>query len=297
MTGFREMLTQRQKEVNSLVCVGLDPLVSKMPEAVKKEFEGSTATALAKWMERIVDSTAPYASMFKPQSAYWESLRYGRQALQEVIRHIKRNHPGIPVFLDVKRGDISRTQERYRVAHFDIDGADGVTFSPYMGKDCMEYLVDSSSPGRALAGLCYTSNPSSREVQDIQLSDGRPYWEFIAQASLNWFRERGVDKDAGLVMAAAHEHPPGSGKIFSEHLSRVREIVGDSLWFLIPGIGTQGGFVEETVKAAFTGPGSIAINSSSGIIFASPGDDYAQAAADKARELRDQIRGAGGNID
>ncbi len=297
MKGFRQLLTERQKEVNSLVCVGLDPLVSKMPETVRKEFEGSTATAMANWMIRVVEATAPYTSMYKPQSAYWESIRYGRQGLREVISHIKKNHPGIPVFLDCKRGDIGRTQERYRIAHFNLDGADGVNFSPYMGRDCMECLVDKSVPGKAIVGLCYTSNPSSREVQDVRLPDGRHYWEFIAETILKWAKELGVADDAGMVMAAAHEHPPGSGKIFSWHLSRGREIVGDSLWYLIPGIGTQGGFVEETVKAAYTGPGSVAINSSSGIIFASSGDDYAEAAATKAKELRDQIRAAGGNVE
>jgi orotidine-5'-phosphate decarboxylase len=297
MKGFRQMLAERQKKVNSLVCVGLDPLIPKMPNVIRQGFPDSVSTALARWMIGVVDATAPYACMFKPQSAYWESIRYGRQALQEVIAHIKKNHPEIPVFLDCKRGDIGRTQERYRVAHFDLDGADGVNFSPYMGKDCMEYLVDKSAPGRAIVGLCYTSNPSSREIQDVKLPDGRHYWEFMAETILKWATELGVSDDAGMVMAAAFENPEGSGKIFSWHLSHGREIVGDKLWYLIPGIGTQGGFVKETVKAAYTGPGSVAINSSSGIIFASSGDDYAEAAATKARELRDQIRDAGGNVE
>ena len=96
-------------------------------------------------------------------------------------------------------------------------------------------------------------------------------------------------------MAAAYQI---GGIIYSYHLSYVREeIVGDKLWFLIPGVGTQGGFIEETVKAAYVGAGSIAINSSSGIIFASSGEDFAQAAAKKAKALRDQIRNAGGNIE
>ena len=118
----------------------------------------------------------------------------------------------------------------------------------------------------------------------------------MAETILKWAKELGVVADAGLVMAAAYKDPRDPKKIFSFHLSQVRKIVGDQLWFLIPGIGTQGGFVKETVHASFTGPGSIAINSSSGIIFASDGDDYAESAAAKAAELRDQIRAAGGNI-
>jgi len=102
---------------------------------------------------------------------------------------------------------------------------------------------------------------------------------------LQWAKELGIVADAGLVMASAYENPKGSGNIYSEHLVRCRQLVGDKLWFLIPGIGTQGGFVEETVRASYKGPGSIAINSSSGIIFA---EDPAGA----ARSLRDSINSA-----
>lgn len=294
--GFREKLAKRQKKVNSLVCVGLDPLPEKLPKRCEEECDGYDASAIAFWMARIVDATAPFASMFKPQRAHYEALEDGRKILQFVVNHIHSKYPDIPVFLDCKRGDIGRTQQRYRIAHFEIDGVDGMNFSPYMGKDCMEHLVDKSKLGRAIVGLCYTSNSSAREMQDVRiLKDRRYYWEFVAERILKWSKELGVVEDAGLVMAAAHEHPKGSGNVFSWHLSRVREIVGDKLWFLIPGIGTQGGFIGETVKTAYAGPGTIAINSSSGINFASQSDDFAEAAAGKAEELRDQIRGAGGN--
>lgn len=297
MTEFRSMLTARQSEINSLVCMGLDPILEKLPESTRAVFEStvSTATLIARWMKDEVDATVPFVSMFKPNSAFYEAISGGREALQEIIRHIHHNHPGIPVLFDCKRGDIGNTQQRYGQAAFGVYKADGMNFSPYMGRDCMAALVGPESVGKALVGLCYTSNPAARQVQDVKLSDGRCYWEFIAEITLQWAKELGVVEDAGLVMAAAFEHPKGSGKIFSEHLSRARKIVGDKLWFLIPGIGTQGGFIEETVRAAYTGPGSIAINSSSGIIFASSGEDYAKAAAEKAEELRDQIRAAGGN--
>lgn len=294
--GFRQKLADRQKEVDSLVCVGLDPLPEKLPEFIKTACQGYIRSAITLWMKEMVDATAPFASMFKPQKAHYEAIEGGNEILQFIVDHIHYKHPGIPVFLDCKRGDIGRTQQRYRIAHFEIDGVDGMNFSPYMGKDCMEYLVDQSRPGRAIVGLCYTSNTSAREVQDVKLADGRRYWEFICESTLSWAKNLGVIDNAGLVMAAAHEYPRDSGDIFSGHLSRGREIVGDEMWFLIPGIGTQGGFVEETVKTAYVGPGSIAINSSSGIIFASQGDDFADAAAFKAKELRDQIRAAGGNV-
>lgn len=240
-------------------------------------------------MREIIDATASTASMFKPQKAHYEAIPDGRKALQAIVDHIHNKYPDIPVFLDCKRGDIARTQERYRIAHFEIDGVDGMNFSPYMGKDCMAQLVDKDFLGRAIVGLCYTSNPSAREVQDITLADGRQYWEFIAERTLGWAEDLGVAGDAGLVMAAAYETQKGSGEVYSRHLYRGREIVGDKMWFLIPGVGTQGGFAEETVKAAYSGAGSIAINSSSGITTKSLGTDFAEAAAEEAKKLAQQM--------
>lgn len=294
--GFRERLTKRQEKTGSLVCVGLDPIPEKMPSCFKWMYDQPEATisVFVKWMTDIIDATAPYASMFKPQSAHYEALPsgIGRTVLQKIIKHIRYYYPDIPIFLDCKRGDIGRTQERYKIAHFEIDWVDGINFSPYMGKDCMEYLVDKKHPERAIVGLCYTSNPSAREVQDAILADGRRYWEFIAKTTLKWAKELNVAENAGLVMAAAFEESKGSGKIYSKHLTRCRDIVGDDLWFLIPGIGAQGGFIAETVRAAHTGYGSITVNSSSDIIFASSGINYAKAAGHKARELRDAIASA-----
>jgi orotidine-5'-phosphate decarboxylase len=303
-SGFREMLAARQKAVNSLVCVGLDPLPEKLPVCLERGMfnlcpSGMTprSYAIANWMIQIVNATAPFTSLFKPQEAHWEAFKGGIEALWAVVKYIHLHFPDIPVFLDCKRGDINRTQSRYKEAHLGLADVDGMNFSPYMGKECMQYLIDKEKyPGRALVGLCYTSNKSARETQDVKLADGRLYWEFMAETVLRWAEELDVVADAGLVMAAAYELPPkGSGNIFSHHLSRVREIVRDKLWFLIPGIGTQEGFAKETVQASFAGPGSIAINSSSGIIFASDGDDFAEAAAKEAKKLRDDIRTAGGN--
>ena len=284
--GFREKLARRQIAVNSLVCVGLDPLPEKLPKCLRKKFWLSANwKAIAQWMIDEVDTTAPYASMYKPQKAHYEAFRGGDKALQRIVDYIHKFYPDIPVFLDCKRGDIGRTQERYRIAHFDIDGVDGMNFSPYMGSSCMKPLFDASHPGRAIVGLCYTSNPEAREVQDVVLADGRQYWEFIAETIRRWAWEIGVNENAGLVMAAAYEASKGPGEVFWQHLARCREIVGNDLWFLIPGVGTQGGFVAETVCRAYSGPGSIAVNSSSEINFASDGPDFAEAAGKKTAEL------------
>ncbi len=284
--GFRQRLAERQKKVNSLVCVGLDPLESKIPEFIKGRQPWSRILIQ---IREIIDATAGYACMFKPQSAHYEAVPGGRQALQSIVDYIHTTYPDIPVFLDCKRGDIGRTQQQYGIAHFEIDGVDGMNFSPYMGRDCMEYLVNEDHPERAIVGLCYTSNESARQVQDVKLADGRCYWEFMAETTLGWAKELGVIENAGLVMAAAYEWPKKSGNIFYAHLYRCREIVGDEMWLLIPGIGTQGGFVAETVRAAYSGPGTIVINSSSGITFASLDKDFSEVSGKKAKDLRDQI--------
>ncbi len=289
--GFRAKLTERQKTAKTLVCVGLDPLEEKMPPGMA---HSKLANKFFSWMRRVVSETAEFASMFKPQSAHWEAVPDGQNALKDLIDLIHQDFPDIPVLLDCKRGDIARTQKQYAHAHFGIQHADGMNFSPYMGKDCMAALVDPKYPGKALVGLCYTSNPDAREIQDIIVrpGDGRVIselrlWEFIAERTLQWADELGVIEDAGLVMAAAYgvlnpEDPKGPKKIYSRHLTRCRQLVDDKLWFLIPGIGTQGGFIEETVFSALRGPGTIAINSSSDIIFAEkPGE--------KAKQLRDAI--------
>lgn len=288
--NFRERMIAREGEVDSLLCVGLDPLPEKMPPSLRKKMWFSADwKKIAQWMCNIVDATAPLALMYKPQKAHYEAFEGGDKALRAIVQYIKTFYPHIPIFLDCKRGDIGRTQQRYRIAHFEIEDVDGMNFSPYMGSTCMSSLYDEAHPGRAIVGLCYTSNPEAREVQDVELADGQLYWQFMAENILRWSREIGVKENAGLVMAAAHEK---DGEIFSYHLNSGRVIVGDYLWFLIPGIDAQGGFIEETVCAAYVGPGSIAINSSSGIIFASQSDDYAVAAGGKAESLRDQMRAA-----
>lgn len=277
--SFREALINRQKAVNSLVCVGLDPLAEKLPQKYQNDHPRAR---YFNWMQDVVDKTASCTSMFKPQHAHWEALPGGVATLKHLVKYIHATYPDIPVFMDCKRGDIDRTQQQYRVAHFDIEGADGMNYNGYMGRGTLEKLIDRKHPGRALVGLGRTSNSDAWEVQDRMGADGLTAWEFMVDRIYVWSKELGVLADAGVVMGAAHKNHNAPDGIYSAHLSRARELVGYDLWFLIPGIGTQGGFIEQTVKAAYVGPGSIAINSSSGIIFA-------DAPAGAAEELRDSV--------
>lgn len=294
---FRMRLAKRQKAAQTLLCVGLDPDINEMPDSVKKYLltlsKKERARATADHMISIVDVTAEYACMYKLQIAHWEALgTSGLKELKRVVRHIEQKYPDIVIFLDCKRGDIDNTQEKYRTACFEEYGVDGMNFNPYMGKSCMKALYDENHPERALVGLCYTSNPDAREVQDVLLADGDMYWQFIAKRTLKWAEELGpgVLNNAGLVMAAAYADKTDSGIIHNEHLISGRKIVGDKLWFLIPAVGRQGGLLAETIRASYTGPGSIAVNESRSIASASKGDDYLSAAALAAENSSNTMR-------
>ena len=290
--NFRQLLTRRQEEIESSVCVGLDPLVEKLPECMLSA-STPTASAVFRWMQKIVDEVADYTSLFKPQHAHWEAIEGGVEALGALIAHIHNQHPRIPVLTDCKRGDIDRTQKQYAATHLLIEDADGMNLNQYMGRSTLAALIDSKRPGRALVGLGRTSNPEAWEIQDAKLADGRAVWELMVERFYGWTKELCVVTNAGIVMGAAHtdasRNPQIPEQVYSDHLKRCREIVGNDLWLLIPGIGTQGGFVEQTMRAAYRGSGSLAINSSSGIIFASSGEDFAPASRQKTLELRNFI--------
>lgn len=293
--GFRARLKARQEAANTLLCVGLDPIVENMPPKYRQygDITLNDENAIRRWMIDVVDQTAEYASMFKPQRAHWEAIPKepsgfggnGPEAMRAVIRHVHENYPDIPVFLDCKRGDIDRTQKQYAYAHFELDGVDGMNYNGYMGSGTLKSLVDSRWPGRALVGLGRTSNPEAWPVQDRLLADGRKTWEAAVQDILDWSKEFGVLDNAGVVMGAAHSVSNYPDMISATHLYRARDLVGSDLWFLIPGVGKQGGAVFETVRAAYAGPGTMAISSSSKI------SESTDPAAE-AKATRDEINAA-----
>ena len=256
---FRERLAQRQKEVRSALCVGLDPEIDMMPDAFKSG--GDQAADVLSWMQHVVDATAPFATMFKPQRAYYEAFPYGEQVLRALTRYIAASHPDIPIFVDVKRGDIDRTQQKYRTAVFDEDAADGANVCSYMGSTPFLNMFDPAHPERAIVNLIYTSNPGAREIQDARMHNGDPLWLFMAKRTLAWIAECGA-LNAGFVMAAAHKK---DGSVYADHLRICRNLDNGVVWYLMPGFGTQGGIVEESVHAAWKGYGSIALNASSSI--------------------------------
>jgi orotidine-5'-phosphate decarboxylase len=271
--NFIEMLGQRWQEADSLVCVGLDPEPAKFPA----RFAGDPDAVFA-FCRDIADATAQYACCFKPQIAHFAALA-AEDALQRLVAHVHAAHPGIPVILDAKRGDIGSTAAHYAGEAFDRYGADAVTLNPYMGRDSAQPFLDRGDRGCVF--LCHTSNPGAGDFQELVVAGdgggaGRPLYQHVAATIARDWNGNG---NCALVVGAT----------FPEELQVIRGMVGD-LPLLVPGIGAQGGDVEATVRNGRTTDGTgLMVNSSRGILYASRGADYAEAAAAAARDLRDAI--------
>ena len=229
METFFSFLEKRVDDCSSLLCVGLDPHVSDLKEP-------SPASALD-FCLNLVKQTAPYAAAFKPNAAFFEFFGpEGWTALKQVIEAIdeesRRLGSLIPVILDAKRGDITSTAEAYAKSAFETLGAHCITLSPYLGKDSIEPFL--SYPEKGVFLLCKTSNSGSGDLQDITLADGDLLYEHVAKLAQIWNTKNNI----GLVVGATHV----------DALERVRTAAPD-LWFLAPGVGTQGGELESVLKS------------------------------------------------
>ena len=269
MMNFSTALHARWQQAQTLLCVGLDPDPARLPAGVPATPEG-----VLEFCTRIVDATAEFACAFKPQIAAFAALR-AEGALEALIAHIHRTHPGIAVVLDAKRGDIGNTARWYAEEAFGRFGADAVTVNPYMGGDTLAPWLEYRDKGVFV--LCRTSNPGAGQLQDLTLADGQHLYEHVAQLAA---REWNAHDNCGLVVGATRP----------DELARVREIVGAQMPLLVPGVGAQGGDLPATLAAGRTQTGGLLINASRAILYASSGADYAQAAHEAARALRDAMR-------
>lgn len=267
MTFIASLAAAWQKN-DSLLCVGLDPDPARFPAHLKGRDD-----AIFEFCKGIVDATADLVCSFKPQIAYFAARRAEDQ-LEALIAHIHAKHPGIPVILDAKRGDIGSTAEQYAVESFERFKADAITVNPYMGRDSVEpYLA---WPDKGVILLCRTSNPGGSDLQFLDVGGGEKLFERVARLVATEWNTTG---QCALVVGAT----------FPAEIARVRELTG-TLPLLVPGIGAQGGDIEATVKAGKTlGGTGLMINSSRAILYAGQGEDYADAARRAALETRDAI--------
>ena len=268
--GFMQQLRQRWATSGSLVCVGLDPEPAKFPA----KFSGDPDAVFA-FCRDIADATAEFACAFKPQIAHFAALG-AEDALERLIAHLHAAHPAVPVILDAKRGDIGSTAQRYAVEAFQRYDADAVTVNPYLGRDSVQPFLDHAERGVVI--LCRTSNPGAGDLQDLDVG-GRPLYQHVAGTIARDWNAHG---NCALVVGAT----------WPAQLAEVRAIVGD-MPLLVPGVGAQGGDAEAVVRNAKSADGTgLLVSSSRAILYASSGDDYADAAADAARTLRDTLDAA-----
>lgn len=267
MRGFIDRLQDRWQHADTLVCVGLDPEPAKFPGRFAHDPD-----AIFNFCRDIIDATAPYVCAFKPQIAHFAAA-HAEEALRMLIMHIGFRYPGIPVILDSKRGDIGSTAQHYASEAFERYAADAVTVNPYLGRDSVQPFLDRGDKGVVI--LCRTSNPGAGDLQDMVVG-GRPLYQHVAEKIAREWNDNG---NCALVVGAT----------WPDQLREVRALVGN-VPFLVPGIGAQGGDVEAVVRNAKTADGTgLIVSSSRAILYASNGDDYADAAANAARTLRDEI--------
>lgn len=264
---FMQSLQQAWARNDSLVCVGLDPEPAKFPAHLR-----DNPDAVFEFCRAIVDATADLVCAYKPQIAHFAALR-AEDALERLIAHIHEKHPGVPVILDAKRGDIGSTAQHYVSEAFDRYGADAVTLNPYLGRDSVQPFIDRADKGVIL--LCHTSNAGAADLQDLDVG-GKPLYQHVAQIVA---REWNTHGNCALVTGATW---PGQ-------LAEVRALVGD-VPLLVPGVGAQGGDVEAVVRNGRTIDGSgLMISSSRAILYAGSDEDFAQAARTATQTLRDTI--------
>lgn len=267
MSFFQRKLEKIIQKNNSLVCVGLDIDTKKMPSFL---FHLNN-NPYSEFTKAIINTTSDVVCAYKLNLAFYEALgAEGWNILKQTIQHIPKE---VIIILDGKRNDIGNTAEKYASALFDGLGADATTVNPYLGWDGIQPFLKYSHTCSFV--LCRTSNPSAVDFQDMCI-EGKPLYMHVAEHVLQW-NKHGC---CGVVVGAT----------YPEELKNIREVLGDSIPFLIPGVGSQGGDVEKTVEYGTNAKGTMAIvNSSRGIIYAGNDENFAEDARDAACFLRDEI--------
>lgn len=265
--NWREKLTAVTSENNSLLCVGLDTDLGKIPRFIVE----TSRNPQFDFNKAIIDATRDLVCAYKLNMAFYEAAgKKGLDELEKTIQYIPRD---IFIILDGKRNDIGNTAQKYAFSLFETLKADAVTINPYLGKDGVSPFLDYKDKCSFI--LCRTSNPSAGDFQDLMVSSA-PLYQIVAQKIKEW----NVNNNCGAVVGAT----------YPEELRTVRAILGEQIPILIPGIGKQGGDVEKTVRNGTSSKKDMAlINSSREVLFAGSGEDFAQHARSKAESVRNQI--------
>ena len=257
----------------SFLCVGLDTDLKKMPQHIVAN-SATTAEAIFTFNKAIIDATAPYCVAYKPNLAFYECFGIeGWQAFEQTVQYIKANYPDQFIIADAKRGDIGDTSAMYARTFFEGTQVDALTIAPYMGEDSVTPFL--TYPGKWAVLLALTSNKGSHDFQLTADTEGERLFERVLRVSQQW----GTDEQMMYVVGATQ------GKLFED----IRRIAPRH-FLLVPGVGAQGGSLEEVCRYGMTPRCELLVNSSRGIIYADSTEDFAKVAGEKARELQEQMQ-------
>ena len=275
----RQELIQQIKEKQSFLCVGLDTDVNKMPASLINEMKEKYGEeewlfpAIWEFNARIIDATAPYCVAYKPNLAFYEAYGIdGMMAFEGTIEYLKENYPNHFIIADAKRGDIGNTSKMYAKTFFEGYVVDSLTVAPYMGEDSVTPFL--GYDGKWVILLALTSNKGSHDFQLIEDANGERLFEKVLKQSQQWGNE-----DNMMYVVGATQ-----GQMFED----IRKIVPNH-FLLVPGVGAQGGSLQEVCKYGMTKDCGLLVNSSRGIIYASNGEDFAEVAGEKAKELQQEM--------
>lgn len=261
----RQELIKEIKTKQSFLCVGLDTDLKKVPTFLLQDDD-----PIFKFNKEIIDATAPYCVAYKPNLAFYEAFGVkGMVAFEETIKYLKENYPHHFIIADAKRGDIGNTSAMYARTFFEEYDIDALTVAPYMGEDSVTPFLTYKDKWVILLAL--TSNKGSHDFQMIESTNGKRLFEEVLYKSQQW----GDCNNMMYVVGATQ------GRMFED----IRKIVPES-FLLVPGVGAQGGSLEEVCKYGMTKDCGLLVNSSRGIIYASNGTDFSIVAAQKAKELQ-----------
>ena len=261
----RQQLINEIFTKKSFLCVGLDTDINKIPEHLKKEED-----PIFTFNKAIIDATAPYCVAYKPNLAFYECYGLkGMIAFEKTIKYLKENHPNHFIIADAKRGDIGNTSKMYAQTFFEEYNLDSVTVAPYMGEDSVKPFLEYD--GKWVILLALTSNKGSHDFQLTEDKQGEQLFEKVLKKSQEW----GTTENLMYVVGATQ------GKMFED----IRRIAPNH-FLLVPGVGAQGGSLQEVCKYGMTKDCGLLVNSSRGIIYASKDEDFAEIAAQKAKELQ-----------
>lgn len=264
----RKELIQQIKQKKSFLCVGLDPDIKKIPQHLLKEEDPIFA-----FNKAIIDATAPYCVSYKPNLAFYEAYGLeGMASFERTVKYLHENYPNHFIIADAKRGDIGNTSKMYAQTFFEEYNVDALTVAPYMGADSVTPFLEYD--GKWVILLALTSNKGSHDFQLTTDINGERLFEKVLKTSQQW----GNDENMMYVVGATQ------GSMFED----IRRIAPNH-FLLVPGVGAQGGSLQEVCKYGMTKDCGLLVNSSRGIIYASNGEDFAEAAAMAAKKLQEEM--------